>query len=643
MVPFKETIHSKEELVEACKKGFEDYSNKRISKNDFCMFFGFTHGEAITSFYGSNYEQLLVDGGFNTGSGAYFAGGVNAWKNLRDGKYTFPPIIFNHSKPLTIKTLTQQIIYYGAPGTGKSFTIDSLTKNASVIRTTFHPDSDYSTFVGAYKPTMEDVETRIVPVVVNNGISLDQNNGTYKEKRITYNFVKQAFLKAYLSAWRKMSSSAEIMSVTFTIGGDEYTILSVENDKLTQRKQATISKGIVKSTWEKSWNADGNFELPVGPQSGTSVQQAISDYIYHVLNHPQDDFDNGWKDLIEVLRHKSIDVSKTQTYTLSYINEESVAFSAIANNSKDRLRQCYADSSNAKGVEIGITQILKKYNQQTFDEAWDILMKEVKRTSVEDQFLVIEEINRGNCAQIFGDIFQLLDRSENGYSSYPIEADSDVQRAISNAFKNEEKYKLVKDLNVDDAVDNYTSNYGATLSEDIQEGRVMLLPPNLYIWATMNTSDQSLFPIDSAFKRRWEWEYIKITKPQDKNWELEDGTKWWDFLQKINAIIASMTSSADKQLGYFFCKPDKDNNTISYERFVNKVVFYLWNDVFKDYAMDEGKLFKFIPKDNEGKDLVERDLTYPDFYDDEKGEKQDYVIAQFIQHVMEWQKDNQKA
>lgn len=91
MVPFKETITSKEELIEACKKGYEEYSNHRITKNDFCMFFGFTHGEAITKFYGGNYEQLLVDGGFHTGSGAYFAGGVNAWKNLRDGIYDFPP------------------------------------------------------------------------------------------------------------------------------------------------------------------------------------------------------------------------------------------------------------------------------------------------------------------------------------------------------------------------------------------------------------------------------------------------------------------------------------------------------------------------------------------------------------------------
>ena len=85
-----------------------------------------------------------------------------------------------------------QQIFYGAPGTGKSHEVNKLTKGCSVIRTTFHPDSDYSTFVGAYKPSMEEAEVRVVPVVVNNGISLDQNNGTYKEKKIVYKYMKQA-------------------------------------------------------------------------------------------------------------------------------------------------------------------------------------------------------------------------------------------------------------------------------------------------------------------------------------------------------------------------------------------------------------------------------------------------------------------
>ena len=99
MVPFKETINTKQELIEECKRGFEAYSNKRISKNDFCMYFGFTHGKAITTFYEGDYEQLLIDGGFNSGSSAYFSGGINAWKNLRDGKYVFPPFIQDESKP----------------------------------------------------------------------------------------------------------------------------------------------------------------------------------------------------------------------------------------------------------------------------------------------------------------------------------------------------------------------------------------------------------------------------------------------------------------------------------------------------------------------------------------------------------------
>ena len=144
MVPFKETITSKEELIEACKKGFEDYSNKRISKNDFCMYFGFTHGQAITSFYEGNYSQLLVDGGFNTGSEAYFAGGINAWKNLRDGKYVFPPyqnipkrdIVStihkgSHSSYLPYLTALRTkpfMLLAGISGTGKSRIVREIAK-----------------------------------------------------------------------------------------------------------------------------------------------------------------------------------------------------------------------------------------------------------------------------------------------------------------------------------------------------------------------------------------------------------------------------------------------------------------------------------------------------------------------------------
>ena len=344
-------------------------------------------------------------------------------------------ILKTHSNvKLTMRVNKYQQIYYGAPGTGKSFDIDRITKIYSTIRTTFHPDSDYSTFVGAYKPTMTKSK-----VYGAQGPVLDKGKEV-EENRITYTFIKQAFLKAYLGAWKKYAE-----------GGDE----------------------------------------------------------------------------------------------------------------------------------------------------------------VQPQFLVIEEINRGNCAQIFGDLFQLLDRSSNGFSTYPIEADADLQKEIEHAFSEEEDYKIEGDLDVAGAVKGYTSNYGASLSEDIKSGRVLLLPNNLYIWATMNTSDQSLFPIDSAFKRRWDWKYVRITNGYEReengkfkldeqgqriplNWQIEIDADtqfdWWEFVQAINKEIADITSSDDKKLGYFFCKPQGESQTIDVETFVGKVIFYLWNDVFKDEDADIFKL-----------------------------------------------------
>ena len=361
------------------------------------------------------------------------------------------------------KQLPLQQITYGAPGTGKSHGIKKETAGKSVIRTTFHPDSDYSTFVGAYKPVMEEADVRIVPVVLNNGASFDQNNGTLKEKRISYKFVKQAFLKAYLGAWKKYAEAGE---------------------------------------------------------------------------------------------------------------------------------------------------------------------------SAEPQFLVIEEINRGNCAQIFGDLFQLLDRNdENGFSTYPIDADTDLQKEIEKAFKEEKDgesenpYKLSKDIDVEGVVEDYTSNYGASLSKDIQEGRVLLLPPNLYIWATMNTSDQSLFPIDSAFKRRWAWDYVKITDGK-KGWTIQGADyscDWWKFIQEINKKIATATSSDDKKLGYYFCKAKNNTTCIDEKLFVSKVIFYLWNDVFKD---NDNSIFKVTESSGEP--------SFDDFYQEKNGEivPNSSAVKQFLINVV---------
>ena len=282
-----------------------------------------------------------------------------------------------------------QQIFYGAPGTGKSHKIknDEKVKRADeknlVFRTTFHPDSDYSTFVGAYKPTMQPVADKYKAVAG-------------KDEEITYSFVPQAFLQAYVAAWNNLE---------------------------------------------------------------------------------------------------------------------------------------------------------------------------------QDVFLVIEEINRGNCAQIFGDLFQLFDRDGEGYSEYPIMADKDLA-----------KYLNGKDDGGKDILTN---------KDGIKDGKLRL-PKNLYIWATMNTSDQSLFPIDSAFKRRWEWVYQPIDTKKEV-WYIKVGENyysWTTFLDNVNDELLTDETAEDKHLGFYFCKATekKDGtentaNVITKETFVGKVLFYLWNDVFKVYGI----------------------------------------------------------
>lgn len=189
----------------------------------------------------------------------------------------------------------------------------------------------------------------------------------------------------------------------------------------------------------------------------------------------------------------------------------------------------------------------------------------------EPVFLVIEEINRGNCAQIFGDIFQLLDRDETGKSEYPIDADEDLMKFLLHGTKADGTPWL-------------------TNKDGIKDGK-LCLPANLHIWATMNTSDQSLFPIDSAFKRRWDWRYVPIDTEKEQWCIAVNGNKysWSSFLKNINAEIQDTTSSEDKQLGFYFCKAQ--NNVISAEMFVSKVLFYIYNDVFKDYGF-EREFFK---------------------------------------------------
>lgn len=393
-------------------------------------------------------EEGYINNGFDAREVDKFAIAVN---DVFAGRYKVV-IEDNNFKLFKIVALDEprQQIFFGAPGTGKSYRVEQITEQYGddVIRTTFHPDSDYSTFVGCYKPTMQELQGELTDQPI-----LDYDSLVDKFK--------------------------------------EY--LNVPNANIT--KACTL-------------------------------------FGYHYHNSIVRMQEQGRRitDLVN-------DAYKSNT---SY---DSVVRGGMA---------CYEEE---RYIPASKTEIAYSFVPQAFTQAYTRAWLNPSRPI----FLVIEELNRGNCAQIFGDIFQLLDRNDKNESAYSIIPDNDLQKHLADQFKD---------------ADN--------IPADIQSGLKMRLPSNLYIWATMNTSDQSLFPIDSAFKRRWIWKYIPIANAE-LDYKIQVGDNqydWWSFIEKVNNEIEGATKSEDKKLGYFFAKAE--NGIIPADTFVSKVVFYLWNDVFKD-------------------------------------------------------------
>ena len=347
----------------------------------------------------------------------------------------------------------KQVIYYGCPGSGKSHKVKEIVNSINsdyVFRTTFHPDTDYSAFVGCYKPlgttpkkpsyTIEELITILVEI---------KNSGT--------SYPVHKFAVEYYFALEGLSRA------------DKESIITAAD--FTTNYVTEMDKAIAAGKYVKRDEKDSNI-------------------VYRFL---------------------------PQVFTNAYV------------------------------------------------QAWKNPEKPI--------YLIIEEINRGNCAQIFGDLFQLLDRDKTtGKSEYPIKADKDLVAYIEKVL-------------------------GAG-HEGIKNGE-LCLPSNLIIYATMNTSDQSLFPMDSAFKRRWDWEYVPINYSKD----IDSGKfiiniagaeyLWVDFLEKVNDKIYDATNSEDKQMGNFFIKKSVDA-----KEFINKVMFYLWNEVCKE---EYGTQRNFFRKGKDGK------------------------------------------
>lgn len=218
------------------------------------------------------------------------------------------------------------------------------------------------------------------------------------------------------------------------------------------------------------------------------------------------------------------------------------------------------------------------------------ILKKAYQNPDKPHYLIIEEINRGNSAAIFGDLFQLLDRDSEGWSSYEIE-NLDINSFIRSKDSTYSDAKIESSVNVGGYT--WTENTG------------IRLPPNLSLLATMNTSDQNVFTLDNAFQRRWDMELVPnscsdTTQMQAKISVKEKTITWESFQSKINEVIAEkgnesgFSSMEDKRLGCWFIKNNEKG--IDPEKFANKVLKYLWDDAFKfnrsEIFIDEVKNFE---------------------------------------------------
>jgi hypothetical protein len=197
----------------------------------------------------------------------------------------------------------------------------------------------------------------------------------------------------------------------------------------------------------------------------------------------------------------------------------------------------------------------------------------------ENYLLIIEEVNRANPAAVFGDVFQLMDRDANGVSDYAIEAPEDMSLYLR---------VRVPEFHTNASMDD-PMEFLAESSRLNDATKRLKLPSNMYLWATMNSADQGVFPMDTAFKRRWSFRYMGIDDGESVISDLAINlgntgrkAKWNDFRKRINEILLNARVNEDKLLGPFFIDPDliEDEEAFS-SAFKSKVLLYLIEDAAK--------------------------------------------------------------
>lgn len=377
-------------------------------------------------------------------------------------------------------------ILFGAPGTGKSYTLNKqvkeLLKNGgSYERVTFHPDYSYANFVGTYKPIMvsEEVSTILDSVDQEVIAVLSDNTKTAQEK--------------YDLLYDKFNNDGSLTRLPLLLG--------------------LYSDGDFKS--KKADGSDASGANIVERNHGKAIRQYVS---------------------------------------LKNVNKlkEEIAYEYVPGAFMRVL---------VKALKSAMTDLPKPY------------------------LLVIEEINRANVAAVFGDVFQLLDRDMENVSEYAITATKDMCSYLSKG-----------------------------LGIDISEVETIKIPDNMFIWATMNSADQGVFPMDTAFKRRWDFTYLGIDDAVEemensiKNRKFTFGTgsnarilTWNEIRVAINEELSSenYNINEDKLLGpYFVSKSVLSSTEENFLKvFKNKVLMYLFDDVVKQ---KKNTFFEAIRKESKG-------------------------------------------
>ena len=209
---------------------------------------------------------------------------------------------------------------------------------------------------------------------------------------------------------------------------------------------------------------------------------------------------------------------------------------------------------------VGTYKPVPKNKSITYKYVPGPFMRVLKKaiTNPDEPFLlIIEEINRANVAAVFGEVFQLLDRNNKNESEYAIDTSQDMKSYIN---------------------------------QDI-----IIIPSNLYIWATMNSADQGVFQMDTAFKRRWDFKYFGINQSQEeiKNTRVSLNNleiRWNDLRKAINKELLSYKINEDKLLGPFFAFNEYMNEEIPEDTFrdifKNKIIMYLFEDAARSKRND---------------------------------------------------------